>query len=295
MAGKGRGYFGHSREHGLHRKGISTKIDEHRRFAVNNYVARGELTKINKLDNKYRLLNKNYDDIGMKIKNINEKHTKRLEDGLFDLGFSKDEISDMQIDAFVRIRTFEMISSFNLSFSPFDTPELSEWIEERIKEKPNADLIDKLDRREEMWLHKEVSTLFMGEIRDSLENTTADVEEELMDTGYTKDMISDMAIDDWQLGIFFEKVDETLKTQKLMPFDIPLSEWFDDIVGSEKFKASGKDSFDWHNMSFSEKSKLVKESNLHPRVAIKELGVLTPNEISAMKNSIRLRKEVGDY
>ena len=43
MGGKGSGYFGHSREHGLHRKGISTKIDEHRRFAVNNYVATGQL------------------------------------------------------------------------------------------------------------------------------------------------------------------------------------------------------------------------------------------------------------
>ncbi len=41
MAGKGRGYFGHSREHGLHRKGISTKIDEHRRFDVSKFVARG--------------------------------------------------------------------------------------------------------------------------------------------------------------------------------------------------------------------------------------------------------------
>ncbi len=41
MAGKGRGYHGHSREHGLHRKGISTKIDEHRRFDVSKFVARG--------------------------------------------------------------------------------------------------------------------------------------------------------------------------------------------------------------------------------------------------------------
>ena len=41
MGGKGSGYFGHSREHGLHRKGISTKIDEHRRFDVSKFVATG--------------------------------------------------------------------------------------------------------------------------------------------------------------------------------------------------------------------------------------------------------------
>ncbi len=46
MGGKGSGYFGHSREHGLHRKGISTKIDEHRRFDVSKFVARGERHKI---------------------------------------------------------------------------------------------------------------------------------------------------------------------------------------------------------------------------------------------------------
>ncbi len=44
MGGKGSGYHGHSREHGLHRKGISTKIDEHRRFDVSHFVARGEIT-----------------------------------------------------------------------------------------------------------------------------------------------------------------------------------------------------------------------------------------------------------
>ena len=219
------GWKGESRRHSLSRKGIKTNIDKTKRLSVRNFVARGELGKINQLDNKYRILNKNYDDLGLKIKAINEKHTKRLEDGLFDLGFSKDEISDMQIDAFVRIRTYEMISSFNLSFSPFDTPELSVWIEERIKEKPNADLIDKLDSREELWLHKKVSTLFMDEIRNRLEETTAKVEKELIDAGYTKDIVSDMSIDDWQLAIFFEKIDETLKTQKEEPFDTPLSEW----------------------------------------------------------------------
>ena len=40
MSGKGRGWHGDSRLHSLARKGVSTKIDENRRFAVNNFVAR---------------------------------------------------------------------------------------------------------------------------------------------------------------------------------------------------------------------------------------------------------------
>lgn len=223
------GWKGESRRHSLSRKGIKTNIDQHKRLSVRNFVARGKLEPINKIDAKYRISNKYYDDITLKIKIINEKHTKRIEEGLTDLGFTEDEISNMKIDAYVRSSTFEMIGDFNLSFSPFDTPELSEWINERIKKKPNADLIRKLETREEQWLHKEISTLFMGEIRPHLENTTANIEEELLEAGYTKDMISDMSIDDWQLAIFYEKMDKALKTKKYIRFDTPLSQWMQKV------------------------------------------------------------------
>ena len=43
MAGKGRGWHGDSRLHSLAQKGISTKIDNQKRFAVNNYVSRGHV------------------------------------------------------------------------------------------------------------------------------------------------------------------------------------------------------------------------------------------------------------
>ncbi len=43
MGGRGRGWHGDSRLHSLARKGISTNIDGNRRFAVNNFVARGKL------------------------------------------------------------------------------------------------------------------------------------------------------------------------------------------------------------------------------------------------------------
>ena len=67
MGGKGSGYFGHSREHGLHRKGISTKIDEDRRFAVNNFVSRGEQHRIRF---KQKFQRKNYNITIEKDKNL---------------------------------------------------------------------------------------------------------------------------------------------------------------------------------------------------------------------------------
>lgn len=42
---QGSGWKGESRRHSLARKGIKTVIDDHRRLAVNNYVARGESSR----------------------------------------------------------------------------------------------------------------------------------------------------------------------------------------------------------------------------------------------------------
>lgn len=58
-----------------------------------------------------------------------------------------------------------------------------------------------------------------------------------------------------------------------------------------------KDNFDWSKMSFNERLILARESGLEKpsKIAITEIGLLKPNEISALKNSIRLRNEVyGD-
>ena len=59
-----------------------------------------------------------------------------------------------------------------------------------------------------------------------------------------------------------------------------------------------QDSFNWSKMNFNERLTLARESGLDnpSKVAITEIGLLKPNEIYAMKNSIRLRNEVnGGY
>ena len=55
----------------------------------------------------------------------------------------------------------------------------------------------------------------------------------------------------------------------------------------------GVGSFDWSNMSFNEKVSLAQESGLEnpTKVAITEVGMLTPSQVSALKNSVRLNKE----
>ena len=53
MKGKGSGWKGESRRHSLARKGVSTVIDQDRRFDVSNFVARGLLTKIMDIIDKY--------------------------------------------------------------------------------------------------------------------------------------------------------------------------------------------------------------------------------------------------
>lgn len=63
--------------------------------------------------------------------------------------------------------------------------------------------------------------------------------------------------------------------------------------GGKFAKGGNTDSFDWHNMSYPEKAKLVQESGLPSKVASKELGLLTDSEISILKNSIRLRYSKG--
>lgn len=58
MGDKGRGWHGDSRLHSLARKGISTTIDDKRRFSVNNFVARGERKRIKyKQDFKGKIYN----------------------------------------------------------------------------------------------------------------------------------------------------------------------------------------------------------------------------------------------
>ncbi|MFY8161510.1 MAG: hypothetical protein ACOVNU_09285 [Candidatus Kapaibacteriota bacterium] len=52
--------------------------------------------------------------------------------------------------------------------------------------------------------------------------------------------------------------------------------------------------FDWSKMSYNERLLLARESGLEnpSKIAITEIGLLKPYEISAIKNSIRLRNEV---
>lgn len=52
------------------------------------------------------------------------------------------------------------------------------------------------------------------------------------------------------------------------------------------------DSFDWENMEYNQKLTLTRESGLKDKVASKSVGLLTDEEISTLKNSIRLRKQV---
>jgi len=55
--------------------------------------------------------------------------------------------------------------------------------------------------------------------------------------------------------------------------------------------------FNWSKMTFNEKLSLVRESGLHDKVAMKEVGTFTPEEISRLKNSVRLNRELktGKY
>jgi hypothetical protein len=52
------------------------------------------------------------------------------------------------------------------------------------------------------------------------------------------------------------------------------------------------DSFNWSKMTYNQKLSLVRESGLEDKVAIKEVGMLTPQEISKLKNSVRLNREL---
>jgi hypothetical protein len=63
--------------------------------------------------------------------------------------------------------------------------------------------------------------------------------------------------------------------------------------GQVMANGGGVGSFDWANMSFNERVSLAQESGLaNPtKVAITEVGMLTPSQISALKNSVRLNKE----
>ncbi len=54
--------------------------------------------------------------------------------------------------------------------------------------------------------------------------------------------------------------------------------------------------FDWANMNFNERAALAQESGLpNPsKVAITEIGMLTPSQISALRNSVRMREVMLD-
>jgi hypothetical protein len=53
----------------------------------------------------------------------------------------------------------------------------------------------------------------------------------------------------------------------------------------------GVDNFDWEKLTYKQKLSLVRESGLKDVVANKSVGVLTSNELSKLKNSVRLNKE----
>lgn len=70
---------------------------------------------------------------------------------------------------------------------------------------------------------------------------------------------------------------------------------FEVVVPSVKYGKTGKNNywFDWESMTFNERINLIRESGLPDKVAIKEAGILSPSELSALKNSIRLRVDAG--
>lgn len=63
MAKKGSGWKNESRRHSLARKGVKTVIDDHKRLAVNKFVANGKVYTANELKTMPTILSGHFDNL----------------------------------------------------------------------------------------------------------------------------------------------------------------------------------------------------------------------------------------
>jgi hypothetical protein len=120
-------------------------------------------------------------------------------------------------------------------------------------------------------------------------NDDETLEEELYLDIYDFDE-DEYSFEDWK--------EDMLQTSKESFIDKYKEKYFDDFVeyiqrDKDDYYADGGgvDNFYWEELTYKQKLSLVRESGLKDVVANKSVGVLTSNELSKLKNSVRLNRE----
>ena len=210
MKNKGSGWRNESRRHSLARRGISTVSPSSRQFVAGGSVE----DKIDEIDIKYRIDNYDYDSIISKIVKIIDTHTGRLENTLFELGFSEDEVDAMQIRTYIQEEVNEVLASDFLMMGADRNEDLFEWILDRVDLSPTSYLynrnIDQIDASTCDNLNYEINEIYKSDLSNTMGRIIKKATSDLKSSGFSDDDIADMYIADWQGNVFFGKLNRAV-------------------------------------------------------------------------------------